>query len=103
MAADGFERRQEQLAAVDVDPLDDPFERGLGVDQVAVLLREAAEAGFEIVELVERIEIHRAELVELVAELGDFVFDCVAVTLDVRPAPRSLKRARRLRRLRSMP
>ena len=47
MAADGLQRGQEELPAVDVDPLDDPFERRLGVDQVAILLREAAEAGFQ--------------------------------------------------------
>ena len=63
---------------------------GLGVDQVAVLLREVAEAGFELVEFVEGIEVDRADVVELVAEFGDFAFDCVAV----RPrSARSLKRA----------
>ena len=47
MAANGFERGKEKLPAIDVDPLNDAFERGLGVDQVAVLLRETAEARFE--------------------------------------------------------
>ena len=45
MPADGFQRRQEQLPAVDVDPLDDSFERRLGVDQVAILAATASRSG----------------------------------------------------------
>ena len=74
----GFERLDEQLPALDVDPLNDAFQRGLGVDQVAILLGEAAEAGFQVVEFVEGVEVHRAELGELVAELGDFALHIVA-------------------------
>ena len=60
------------MPAVDVDPLDDSLERRLGVDQVAILVGELFESGFELLQFVERVEVDRADVVDLVAKLGDF-------------------------------
>ena len=75
VAADRFQRRQEQLPAVDVDPLDDSLQRCLRVDQVAILVGKLFESGFELLQFVERLEIDRADVVDLVAKLGDFPLD----------------------------
>ena len=63
---------KKQLPAVDVDPLDDPLQRRFRLDQVAVLAGELLEAGFELFQFIERLEIDRADVVDLIAQLGDF-------------------------------
>ena len=79
MAADRFQRGQKQLPAVDVDPLDDSLQRRLGLDQVAILAGELLEAGFELLQFVERFEVDGADVVDLVAQLGDFALDRFAI------------------------
>ena len=75
MAADGLEGGQEKLTTIDVDALDDAFESCFGIDEVVVLLRQSAKAGFKLVEFGEGVEIDGADLINLVAEVGDFALD----------------------------
>ena len=75
MPADRFDRRQKELPAIDIDAFGDPLQRGLGIDQIAVLAGQLFKSAFKLFQLVERFEIDCADIVDLVAKLGDFPFD----------------------------
>ena len=55
--------------------MDDPFQRLLGLGQVFVLAGERGEPLLQLVQLVEGVEIDRADLVDLAAERFDLLLD----------------------------
>ena len=63
----------------DIDPLRDSLERRLRVHQVAILVGKLFEAAFELLQFVQRLEVDGADVVDLIAQLGDFLLDGLAV------------------------
>ncbi len=76
MPFDGFERLGKEPPAVGVDLADDLLQRGFGFARdLEIVPSQRLEAGLKLVGLVERIEIHIADIDQLAPQVGDFLFD----------------------------
>ena len=60
MPFDNFQCFREQPPTVDIDPVDDLFERTLGRRKILELIGQRFVTRFELIEFVERFEIHIA-------------------------------------------
>ncbi len=69
------QRLGEQAAAVGVDFADDGFQRLFRLAQVLVLTRQVRKTRLQLVGLLERIDVHAADIAELAAKLVDFFLD----------------------------
>ena len=81
VAADRLQRLGEQPPTVGVDPFDNPFQRVLRADQVLVLPGQRAVTLFEPLQLLQRLDVHVAEVVDLAAQVVDLLLDLFPLVL----------------------
>jgi len=76
---------KKQLPAVDVDPLNNPLQRSFCLDEIPILAGKFLKPRFNLLKFIERLEVDGSDVIDLVAELSDFLLDCLRSGAEAAP------------------